>query len=293
MTNEEVRVVATVEKDPLTGTETTGHEWDGIKELDTPLPRWWVFTLWVTVVWGIGYVIVYPAWPSLSDYTRGLFGYSSRAELAEELAQVKASRAGWLKRFEAASVEDVAKDNELLNYAMAGGRVIFADNCAPCHGSGGAGAKGYPVLADDDWLWGGTLDQVHETIRVGVRGTHDDTRDSSMPRFGVEETLDKAEIAAVADYVMALAGGGAGDAAAKEVYVEQCAGCHGEDGKGMHEGGGPNLTDGIWLYGEGRDAVMAQIGNPKHGVMPTWEGRLDAVSIKQVAVYVHSLGGGQ
>lgn len=293
MTNEEVRVVANVERDPLTGTETTGHEWDGIKELDSPLPRWWVFTLWVTVVWAIGYVIVYPAWPSLSDYTRGYFGYSSRAELAEELARVKASRAGWLKRFEEASVEDVAKDTELLNYAMAGGRVIFADNCAPCHGSGGAGAKGYPVLADDDWLWGGTLDQVHETIRVGVRGTHDDTRSSSMPKFGVEAMLDKAEITAVADHVIALAGGGAGDADVKEIYDEQCAGCHGEDGKGNNETGGPNLTDGIWLYGEGRDAVMAQINNPRHGVMPTWEGRLDAVSIKQVAVYVHSLGGGQ
>ncbi len=285
--------MATVERDPLTGTETTGHEWDGIKELNSPIPRWWVFTLWVCIVWGIGYVIVYPAWPSLSDYTRGFFGYSSRAELASELAQVKASRAGWLKRFEEASVVDVAKDNELLNYAMAGGRVIFADNCAPCHGSGGAGAKGYPVLADDDWLWGGTLEQVHETIRVGVRGTHDDTRDSSMPKFGVDEALDKAQIAAVADYVLALAGGSAGDAAAKEIYVEQCEGCHGEDGKGLHESGGPNLTDGIWLYGEGRDAVMAQINNPKHGVMPTWEGRLDGVSIKQVAIYVHSLGGGQ
>jgi cytochrome c oxidase cbb3-type subunit 3 len=285
--------MAHVEKDALTGTDTTGHEWDGIKELNTPLPKWWVYTFWATILWSIGYWIVYPAWPTFSTYTKGAFGYSSRGELEKELADVKQSRKVWLDKFAAQPVAAIAKDSQLVRYAMAGGRAIFNENCAPCHGAGGAGAKGYPTLADDDWLWGGTLDAIERTIRVGVRSTHAETRVNDMPKFGVDKLLTPEQIGQVADYVLSLSGKGKAGEAGKQVFAEQCAACHGEDGKGNAELGGPNLADGIWLYGSSREAVVAQINNPKQGVMPTWGGRLDDVSIKQAAIYVHSLGGGK
>lgn len=280
--------MAQIEKDALTGTETTGHEWDGIKELNTPLPKWWVLTFWACVIWAIGYYVAYPSWPTLSDYTKGMLGYSSRAELDNELKMVAESRSAWLGKFENASVGEIAEDKELLTYAMAGGKFIFNENCAPCHGSGGQGAKGYPVLADDDWIWGGSVDAIEQSIRFGIRSGHEEARISDMPAFG--DLLEPSALQAVADYV---AGGLQGEGAGKEAFVENCAACHGEDGTGQKELGGPNLADGIWLYESGKDAILAQMKKPQHGVMPAWQGRLDDVSIKQVAVYVHSLGGGQ
>ena len=285
--------MAEPEKDALTGTQTTGHEWDGIKELDTPLPKWWLYTFIVCVVWAVGYWVVYPAWPSLSGYTKGVIGYSSRAELDADLAAVKKSRAGWLGKFEDATVDDIAGDRELLNYAMAGGKFIFAENCAPCHGAGGAGAPGYPVLADDDWLWGGTPADIDTTIRFGIRSGHEEERLNEMPRFGPDEVLTAEQIGEAADFVLSLSGQRSGNDAGKVLFEEQCAACHGEDGEGLPEMGGPNLKDGIWLYAGSRDGIVKQIATPRHGVMPAWEGRLDGVSIKQVALYVHSLGGGQ
>ncbi|MCB2099335.1 MAG: cytochrome-c oxidase, cbb3-type subunit III [Rhodobacterales bacterium] len=285
--------MAQVDRDALTGTDTTGHEWDGIKELNTPLPKWWLYTFYACILWAFGYFIAMPAWPSLSNYTKGMLGYSSRANLESEMQAVQASRAPWADRIAEASVEDVAKDPELLQYAMAGGKVIFADNCQPCHGSAGAGAPSYPVLADDDWIWGGTLPAIYQTVKYGIRSTSDETRISDMPAYGRDELLEPAQIQAVADYVMSLSGQGTASDAGKAVFDENCAACHGEDGKGLKDTGGPNLTDGIWLYKPGRDGVVAQVTNPRHGVMPTWEGRLDDVSIKQVTVYVHALGGGQ
>jgi len=285
--------MADKEMDALTGTETTGHEWDGLKELNSPLPKWWLWTFYATVIWGIGHFIVYPSFPiGLSDYTKGVFGYSSRAELAQEMEMVREGRSGWLARFEESSVEDIAGDSELLRFAMAGGRAVFADNCAPCHGTGGAGAPEYPVLADDDWIWGGTLEAIETSVRYGIRADHDETRFAEMPKYGADELLTAAQIDAVADHVLALAGGGSGSAEGKTVFEEECAACHGDDGKGLAELGGPNLTDGISLYGGSKEAVVAQIGNPSHGVMPAWVGRLGDVEIKQVSVYVHSLGGG-
>ncbi|MCW8835327.1 MAG: cytochrome-c oxidase, cbb3-type subunit III [Rhodospirillales bacterium] len=282
--------MANVEKDALTGTETTGHSWDGIQELNTPLPKWWLYTFYACIIWAVGYWVVYPAWPSLSDYTKGVIGYSSRAEHAKEMEAVKASRSEWLGKFEEANVSDIVKDSQLLNYAMAGGRALFNENCAPCHGAGGQGAPGFPVLADDDWLWGGTLESIEQSVRFGIRSGHEEERVNEMPKYGVDGLITKEEMAAVADYVI---GGLQGDGAGKTVFAEQCAACHGEDGHGLPEMGGPNLSDGIWLFGAGKDAVLAQLNSPKHGVMPAWQGRLDDVSIKQVSIYVHSLGGGQ
>lgn len=281
------------ETDVLTGTETTGHEWDGIKELNTPLPKWWLYTFYATIVWAVGYFVLYPAWPSFSGFTKGVLGYSSRADIAETMERVQAGRAAWAERFVATPVEDIVEDRELLEFAMAGGRTIFADNCQPCHGAGGAGAPGYPVLADDDWLWGGTIEDIHATIRYGVRADHDDTRLSEMPRFGADDLLSSNEIAAVADYVLSLSGAATADEEGATLFADNCAACHGEDGTGTAELGAPNLANGIWLFGGGRDAVISQIAAPRHGMMPAWSGRLDDVSIKQVSIYVHALGGGQ
>lgn len=285
--------MADKEKDAVTGTETTGHEWDGIKELNTPLPRWWLYTFYVCIVWGIIYSIVYPAWPTLTDYSKGLIGYSSRGELAVDMAVAEAGKAGWKAKFSTASVTDIAADKTLLQYAMAGGRVLYAENCQACHAAGGSGAYGYPALVDDDWLWGGTLSDIVTSIRVGVRSDHDDARVSEMPAFGTDEILTAAEIGQVTDYVLSLTDKAAGSPAGKALYVDNCESCHGDDGRGMMEQGAPNLVDALWLYGGSKDAIAAQIAKPKHGVMPAWASRLSDVSIKQLAVYVHSLGGGK
>ncbi|MCK5166285.1 MAG: cytochrome-c oxidase, cbb3-type subunit III [Rhodospirillaceae bacterium] len=288
--------MAEIEKDAVSGRETTGHEWDGIKELNTPLPRWWLYTFYVCILWAVGYWIVYPAWPTLSGYTKGVIGYSSRGELRKELAARDKSRTVWTDRFSALSVGGIAKDSELLNYAMAGGRVIFAENCAPCHGASGSGNASYPVLADDDWLWGGTVGDIYTTINYGIRSTHDDTRLGEMPNFGDEDMLAKAQISDVTEYVLSLSGNSSDrDAAMRgtEIFAEECSSCHGESAEGVQDMGAPRLSDGIWLYGNSKEKIMSQISTPKHGSMPAWNGRLDDISIKQVSIYVHSLGGGQ
>ena len=283
------------ELDPVSGLETTGHEWDGLKELNTPLPTWWIYTLWVTVVWAVGYWIVYPAWPMPGGFTKGVMGYSSRAELEDRMAAVDAAKAPWRERFAGMAVTEIARTPDLLDYAFAGGRVLFAENCAACHGAGGGGAPGYPALADDAWLWGGTLEAIEQTVRFGIRSGHDEARISDMPRFGADQILTAAEIGAIADYVLALAPGAAPMGAGKEqqLYADNCAACHGDAGKGNAELGAPDLTDAIWQYGAARDAIVRQISAPKQGVMPAWTGRLSDVEIKQLSIYVHALGGGQ
>jgi cytochrome c oxidase cbb3-type subunit III len=285
-----------IEHDDVSGRKTTGHVWDGIKELNTPLPSWWLYILYATIVWGIGYWIVYPAWPMVTDYTRGLLGYSSRADVTGRLQQAAAARAAQTEQLTKLSVEQISADPRLLGYSIAGGRSVFAVNCAPCHGAGGQGGHGYPVLADDDWLWGGDLANIERTIRYGIRGTSAETRQSEMPKFGVDQLLTADQIADVAAYALSLSAETVDkDAAARgqPIFAEQCAACHGEDGGGNMELGAPSLKDRISLYGNTPAAVAAQVANPHHAVMPTWEGRLDDATIKMLAVYVHSLGGGQ
>lgn len=287
--------MANKEIDEVTGTPTTGHEWDGIKELDTPMPRWWVWTFYACIVWSVGYWIVYPSWPTLSDHWKGTSGYTDRKSLADDLAERTTERAPWIEKFAALPVGEIAQDNELLNYAMAGGKAIFGENCAPCHGAQGSGAPNYPVLADDDWLWGGKLEQIETSIRNGVRSTHDETRGSEMPAFG-DDYLEQAQIKDVTEYVLSLSKRDEDHAAAErgeDVFEDECASCHGEDGQGSRATGAPRLNDGIWLYGGERQEIIDQVTKPKHGVMPTWATRLDDVSIKQVTIYVHSLGGGE
>ncbi len=284
------------EIDQVSGTETTGHEWDGIKELNTPLPRWWLWTFYASCLWALAYWVVMPAWPLISSYTKGVIGYSSREQLAESMAEARAAQAVYLDRIQQASLEQITNDRELLDFALAGGASAFAVNCSQCHGLGAAGSTGFPNLNDDDWIWGGTLEAVYQTIQYGIRSDHDETRFNEMPAFGRDQILDREQVNDVAEYVLSLSGSETDPAAAQRgsvVFTEQCAACHGEDGAGVQELGAPNLTDAIWLYGGDKADVVQTINNSRSGMMPAWTGRLDDTTIKQLAVYVHSLGGGE
>ena len=285
------------EKDDISGTETTGHEWDGIKELNTPLPRWWLWTFYATLVFALGYVIAYPAWPLVNGATPGLLGYSSRAELLKEVDAARTTQSAQLEKVKILPLEEIRNDADLLQFAVAGGRAAFRVNCIQCHGSGAAGSKGYPNLNDDDWLWGGTLDQIHTTLQHGVRYTADpDTRQSPMPAFGADEILKPEQINDVAEYVLRLSGQSFDAETANRgmsVFAENCVACHGGAGEGVREFGGPRLADPIVLYAADKATIIAQVTRPRHGVMPAWNTRLDEVTIKQLAIYVHSLGGGE
>ena len=285
------------EIDKVSGTSTTGHEWDGIKELNTPLPRWWVWTFYATIIWSIGYWIVYPAWPLISSHTTGLFNYSTRADVAVELGNLAKIRGEKMVKLASTPLVDIPKDPALLALARASGKAAFGDNCAPCHGTGGTGSKGYPNLNDDEWIWGGKLDQIEKTIQFGARSGHANAHEGAMLAFGKEGVLKPAEIATVASYVRSLAGlptaAGYDAAAGKKIFADNCASCHGDAGKGNPELGAPNLTDKIWLFGSDEATVIDTITNGRAGVMPAWVGRLDPATIKALAVYVHSLGGGQ
>jgi cytochrome c oxidase cbb3-type subunit 3 len=285
------------ELDHVSGKTTTGHQWDGIKELNTPLPRWWVLTFYATIIWAIGYWVVYPAWPLLWSNTTGLFHYSSRADVGVELANLEKIRGDKMVALGAASLEDIEKDPALLALARARGKAAFGDNCAPCHGSGGAGAKGFPNLNDDDWLWGGSLEQIQQTIQFGARSGNAKAHEGAMLAFGKDSILKKDEIVTVANYVRSLSGlptsQGYNAAAGAKLFADNCSTCHGADGKGNQELGAPDLTDKIWLYGSDEATVIETITNGRSGVMPAWIGRLDPSTIKALAVYVHTLGGGK
>jgi len=279
--------------------ETTGHEWDGIQEYNKPMPRWWLWTFYVTIVWGIGYSIAYPAWPLINGATAGVLGYSTRAEVAKDIAAVEEANAAINARLEAAELTAIAEDPELLVYANNAGAAVFRTWCAQCHGSGAAGAQagGYPNLLDDDWLWGGDIAAIHETVSYGIRNEeNDNARYSEMPAFGRDELLEDEQIAQVVNYVMSLSGE-AQDAtlvsAGAEVFEAECSACHGENGMGDRLQGAPNLTDAIWLYGGSYEALTETVTNARFGVMPAWDGRLSEAEIRAVATYVHGLGGGE
>jgi cytochrome c oxidase cbb3-type subunit 3 len=285
------------EVDKLSGTATTGHEWDGLKELNTPLPRWWLWTFYATVIWAIGYWIVYPAWPLLTTATEGAFGWHTRSAVVADLSQLQAQRGPMMVKLTTASVAEIVADSQLTDFARAQGRVAFADNCAPCHGAGGGGGRGYPNLNDDDWLWGGKLSDIEQTIRHGARSGDKEDHEGNMPAFGREGMLKADQISAVADFVRSLSGlptePGADLALGKKVFADNCATCHGAEGKGNRELGAPNLADSIWLYGPEKETIMDVIYNGRGGTMPAWQGRLSEPIIKSLVVYVYSLGGGE
>lgn len=281
--------------DDVTGRDTTGHEWDGIEELDTPLPRWWLWVFYACILWSIGYWILMPAWPMVADYTRGFLGYSQRATVAKSIDAARASQAPFARKIAAMSFDQIRADADLLDFAIRGGRSAFAVNCSQCHGAGAAGARGFPNLNDDDWLWGGTLADIEKTIRVGIRGTHPDTRNNVMAAFGRDGALKPDQVADVVEFVLSLSGRGRDPIAGGRgavVFRESCAACHGPDGKGK-EPGAANLADAIWLFGGAPEDIHATVQNGRAGVMPSWQGRLDDATIKALAIYVHALGGGK
>ena len=285
-----------VEKDAISGEYTTGHEWDGIKELNTPLPKWWLYTFYACIIYSVVWWVLYPSWPGISGYFGGIIGSNQRLELDQRITAAEAVRTQYFDRITKASVEEIMADPELLNFALAGGEAVFADNCAPCHGLGGAGQDIYPTLADDDWLWGGTFDDITTTISYGIRSDHEETRFNEMPAFGADEMLSQEDVQAVANHVLSLSGQDHDAALAEQgaaIFEEQCTACHGEQGEGIPELGAPDLTDQIWLYGDSFDAIAGQINSPRHGVMPAWSERLEPETIKILTVYVHSLGGGE
>ena len=283
------------EIDEVSGVETTGHEWDGLKELNNPLPRWWVWIFLITCIWSFWYWVVYPSWPVPGGATEGTSGYTQFKELKESQNEIVARQKRYLDRFEKASFDQIMNDPELYAFAKAGGSAAFKDNCATCHGSGAEGSKGYPNLNDDDWLWGGRLSDIHQTLKYGIRADNLDSRISDMPAFGKDGLLKRKEIDAVVDYVLALSGEHkkANFQEGARVYKEQCASCHGENGKGDREFGAPNLTDKIWLFGKDRASVFHTVYYSQKGVMPAWKDRLDENTIRQLSIYVHQLGGGE
>ena len=280
-----------------TDVETTGHEWDSITELNKPLPKWWLWTFYATVVWAIGYWLLMPAWPLVSSYTKGFLRYSQRERVAEQVAGAKTAKSAYRDKIAAMDLTAINNDPELLSFALAGGEAAFGDNCAPCHGRGAQGAFGYPNLRDDSWLWGdGTLAAIHKTILHGIRSGDPDTQTNQMPAFGRTGVLNEPQIADVAEFTLSLSGK-ADDKAADErgakIFATTCTPCHGADGKGNPKLGAPNLTDELWLYAGDKQTIMADIRNGRGGVMPAWITRLDPETIKELAIYVHSLGGGR
>ncbi|WP_101067602.1 cytochrome-c oxidase, cbb3-type subunit III [Roseovarius salinarum] len=276
---------------------TTGHEWDGIQEYNNPLPRWWVWIFYATIVWGIWYTIAYPAWPMIEEATSGYKGWSTRANVAQEIKAAEEANAEINAKLVNAELSKIPQDPELMAYSRSAGEAVFETWCAQCHGSGAAGFKGYPNLLDNAWLWGGTLEDIHYTISHGIRNEDDaDARFSEMPAFG--EILPEDQIEQVVNYVMSMSPAyEPKDAslveAGAEVYDINCAACHGPEGKGMESMGAPNLTDAIWLYGGDYAAVKDTVMNSRYGVMPPWQDRLEEYEIRAVATYVHQLGGGQ
>lgn len=281
--------------DTETGVETTGHSWDGIKELNNPLPRWWLWCFYITVIWGIAYTVAYPAWPGISRATSGLLGYSTRAEVAEQINLVETRNAPLVDALTQIDLAALPADPDLQRFAVAGGAAVFRTNCSQCHGSGAAGAKGYPNLLDDNWLWGGQIDQIAYTVRHGIRNDVDpDALWSQMPAFG--DILTRDEIGAVVQHVRAISGQEHDAAMAlqgSQIYAEQCSACHGDTGLGDRTMGAPNLTDAIWLYGGDVDTLTDTVVNARFGVMPPWGDKLTEAEIKSVAAYVHQLGGGE
>ena len=285
-----------VKIDDHSGTETTGHEWDGIEELNTPMPRWWLWIFYATIVWAVIYAVLMPSIPLLNSHFKGVLEHSDRAAVATEMDELAAGRFEMSQRLTDASLETIQADPDLFRFAMAAGKSSFGNNCATCHGSGGQGFKGYPNLNDDIWLWGGTFEAIRHTLDVGIRAEHADTQMSLMQAYGRDELLTKDQIDDLTQYVLNLSGKATDREAASRanaLFQAQCSSCHGANGRGDQSQGAPNLTDNDWLYGGSEEDIQTTLFYGRAGVMPHWNERLSPEVITALAVYVHSLGGGE
>ncbi|RWB06246.1 cytochrome-c oxidase, cbb3-type subunit III [Mesorhizobium sp.] len=285
------------ERDPVTGRETTGHEWNGIKELDTPVPRGVLMFLMVTHVWAIAWWFLVPSWPLGTTYTRGLLAIDQRQTVEARLVEARRDRVNWMNRIETEGYDVILADEALMQTVRSTGRQLFGDNCAACHGRDGKGGANYPDLTDDDWLWGGGPELIEQTMRVGINTRHPESRIGQMPAFGRDEMLDREQVRTVAAYVYSLTHPDYSThenikqiEAGREVFVTTCATCHEENAKGKRDVGAPNLTDSYWIYGEDLDTIIASVHGGRQGHMPTWDERLTMAEIKTLALYVHDLG---
>jgi cytochrome c oxidase cbb3-type subunit 3 len=273
--------------------KTTGHKWDGISEYDVPAPRWWLIVWVICIIWSFIYWVFYPTWPIFGGNTKGSLNWSTASELAESQKEVSAQRGGLIEKISQSDFDQIQKDPELMEFAINGGRAAFKENCAGCHGTGAQGGKGFPNLNDDDWLWGGKITDIYQTLNYGIRSSHDKTRLSQMPSFGLDKILNKEEVTNVAEYVMSLSDKSLSNKKGEEIFKANCVVCHKAGGIGNREVGAPNLSDAIWLYGGKKEDIIFTVTYSRYGVMPYWIGRLDDNTIKQLALYVHSLGGGE
>ncbi len=283
------------ERDPLTGHETTGHEWNGITELNTRVPRavWWF--VGVTHVWALIIWILMPAWPLITTYTKGILSADQKERVEEEVVELDLARAGWADRIAAEPIDRIRQDPMLMRVVDETAPALWGDNCSACHGPRGAGALGFPSLVDDDWIWGGDPDTIMETLRVGINDTHPETRYSQMLAFGSDGLLTRDEIRTVVDYVQSMSGVEATPdrlTAGEEIFTLNCASCHGDRGRGMQELGAPNLTDATWLYGGGNEAMFDTVYHGRQGWMPAWEGRLSLAERKILTIHIQDLAEG-
>ena len=271
--------------------ETTGHEWDGIKEYDNPDPFWLRLFFYIALFFALTYWLLYPSWPVPNG--KGLLEWSSKKELNEGVEEIEKIRGKYQKQFDNSSFEEILKDRNLMKFANAGGKSAFQNNCAVCHGTGGGGNVGYPNLTSGAWLWGGKIDDIYTTLQYGIRSPHEETRDSAMAAFGKDKILTSKQIDMLTNYILNLNNKDSFNNEADTLYQEHCASCHGKDGTGVREFGGPNLKDAIWLYGDDYNTIYDVIYNGRAGVMPYWKDKLSDSTIRQLAVYVHQLGGGE
>lgn len=273
--------------------QTMGHEWDGISEYNIPAPRWWLIVWLICIIHSVGYWFLYPTWPTPEGHTKGSLNWTQQSQLAESQQEISNKRDILLNEVSKLSFKEIQNDPTLMEFALNGGESAFKENCAACHGTGAQGAKGYPNLNDDDWLWGGKITDIHQTIKFGIRSEHEDARFSQMPAFGLDKTLNKKEIESVAQYVMSLSDSSINNPKGKTLFKENCSSCHGPKGKGDRSVGAPNLSDAIWLYGDKEEDIIFTITHSRSGVMPYWNGRLSNSTIKQLAIYIHAKGGGE
>ena len=289
--------MAEIERDDVTGRETTGHEWNGFKELDTPIPRGVLMFLIVTHIWAIAWWFFVPAWPLGQTYTKGLLGVDQQTTVEARVVEGQQQRSAWTTRLETEPYEAILADEALMKTVRDTGRQLFGDNCAACHGRDGRGRANYPDLTDDDWLWGGGPELIEQTMRVGINTAHPDTRIGQMPAFGRDQMLNREQVRNAAAYVYSLTNPDYSTPenldridAGHEVFVSTCAACHGDNGQGNVDVGAPNLTDARWIYGGDLDTIIASVHGGRQGHMPTWDERLTTAEIRTLAVYVHDLG---
>lgn len=271
----------------------TGHEWDGISEYNVPAPRWWLITWFICIIWAFGYWVFYPTWPTKGGNSKGVLNWTQQSQLAKSQAEIDAKKASYLKEMSQLSFKGIQQNPKLMAFALNGGRAAFKENCAACHGTGAQGFKGFPNLNDDDWLWGGSINDIYTTLKYGIRSGHEKARFSQMPAFGIDKILNKDQIKDVAQHVLSLSNKADKNANGAKLFSQNCVACHGKNGHGDRSVGAPNLSDAIWLYGSKKEDIIFTITYSRAGVMPYWEKRLDDNTIKQLALYVHSLGGGE